>query len=176
MTLFPMSTRCSRFATLFALFCAACTAPDIENPNSPTVTAAAASPVALQQLATGVMAGWRGTLGGLRSDFGIFGRESYNFTLGDTRATTNFLIGIAVGANALDPAGFANGEWGGQYTTLRNIYNFTLAVKNASDALVPPAQKSAALGFAKTIEAALLLQIAESRHTLGGIVDVEPDP
>lgn len=171
---FALSTIVAGFAALTAF--SACSSPDIVNPNSPTVTAAAASPVALQQLATGVLAGWRGTLGGLRSDFGIFGRESYNFTLGDTRATTNFLIGIAVGANALDPSGFANGDWGGQYTTLRNIYNFKLAVTNASDALVTPAQKSAALGFAKTIEAALLLQVVESRDSLGGIVDVEADP
>src|SRR5581483_6525419 len=155
---------------------AACKAPEIVNPNSPTVQAAAASPVAIQQLATGVMAGWRGTLGSLRSDFGIFGRESYNFTLGDTRATTNYLIGIAVGANRLDPAGFAAGDWSGQCTTLRNIYNFTTAMKNASDAFVSPAQKSAALGLAKTIEAAILLQVVESRDTLGGIVDVEADP
>jgi len=178
MTLFPMNTRHSRsrLTIACALCCAACSAPEIENPNSPTVTAAAASPVALQQLATGVLAGWRGTLGGLRSDFGIFGRESYNFTLGDTRATTNYLIGVAVGANALDPAGFAAGNWSGQYTTLRNIYNFDIAVKNASDAIVSPAQKSAALGFAKTIEAALLLQVVESRDTLGGIVEVEADP
>src|SRR5579864_7383645 len=93
----------SPLALVSALLCAACAAPETVNPNSPTVTAAAASPIALQQLATGVMSGWRGTLGGLRSDFGIFGRESYNFALGDTRSTTNYLIGIAVGANRLDP-------------------------------------------------------------------------
>jgi len=169
-------TRLALWFTPLVLLFAACTAPDVVNPNSPTVTAAAASPVAIQQLATGVLAGWRGTLGGLRSDFGMFGRESYNFTLGDTRATTNFLIGIAVGANRLDPAGFANGEWGGQYTTLRNIYNFNIAVKNATEAFVSTQQKSAALGLAKTIEAAILLQVVESRDTLGGIVDVEADP
>ena len=177
MTLIPMNARHScAVVALVVVSLVACSAPDINNPNIPTVTAAAASPVALQQLATGVMAGWRGTLGGLRSDFGIFGRESYNFTLGDTRATTNYLIGIAVGANALDPAGFAAGDWGGQYTTLRNIYNFNIAVKNASDAIVSPAQKSAALGLARTIEAALLLQVVEARDTLGGIVEVEADP
>src|SRR5437763_5208690 len=100
----------ARFGIACAIICAACSNPEIVNPNSPTVTAAAASPVALQQLATGGMAGWRGTIGGLRSDSGIFGRESYNFTLGDTRATTNYLIGIAVGATKLDPAAFASGE------------------------------------------------------------------
>ena len=154
----------------------ACSAPTIDNPNSPTVAGAASSPLAIQQLATGVMAGWRGTLGGLRSDWGMFGRESYNFTLGDTRATTNFLIGIAVGANRLDPAGFANGEWSGQYTALHNIYNFNIAVAAAGSSTISAAQKSASLGLMKTIEAALLLQVIESRDTLGGIVQIESNP
>src|SRR5579862_5610392 len=169
-----------RHAGLLALAAAlsltACETPSIVNPNSPSVAGAATSPQALVQEATGVLAGWRGTLGGLRSDVGMFGRESYNFTTGDTRATTNFLIGIAVGANKLDPNGFANGDWGGQYTVLRNIYNLNIAVAATSNDLISVAQKSAALGFTKTIEAALLLQVIETRDTLGAIVQTEASP
>lgn len=166
-----------KLTVIAALLLTACEGyTHVTNPNSPSVTAAAADPNALVQEANGVMVSWRGTLGGYRSDVGLFGRESYNFALGDTRSTTNFLVGIAVGSNRLDPAGFANGDWGGQYSGLRNIYNFNLAVANASTDLVTAAQKSAALGFSKTIEAALLLQVITTRDTLGAIVQVQANP
>jgi hypothetical protein len=154
----------------------ACETPTIVNPNSPSVTGAATSPQAVVQEATGILAGWRGTLGAFRSDVGIFGREGYNFNLGDTRSTSNYLIGIAVGANRLDPAGFAAGDWPAQYTVLRNIYNFNLAVAATSPVIITPAQKSASLGFMKTVEAAVLLQVIETRDTLGAIVQTEADP
>jgi hypothetical protein len=170
------SSKLGTLTLIAALSLTACETPGIVNPNSPSVVGAATSPQALAQEATGVLAGWRGTLGGFRSDVGIFGRESYNFTLGDTRATTNYLIGIAVGANRLDPSGFASGNWGGQYTLLRNIYNLNIAVAGASPTLVSAAQKSAALGFTKTVEAAALLQVIETRDTLGAVVQTEDSP
>jgi hypothetical protein len=154
----------------------ACESPTIVNPNSPSVIGAATSPQAIAQEAAGIMAGWRGTLGGIRSDAGIFGREGYNFNLGDTRSTSNYLIGIAVGANRLDPSGFAAGDWPAQYTVLRNIYNFNVAVAATSPAIITPAQKSASLGFMKTVEAAMLLQVIETRDTLGAIVVTEANP
>ncbi len=154
----------------------ACEAPTIVNPNSPSVIGASTSPQAIAQEATGILFGWRGALGGFRSDVAIFGREGYNFNLGDTRSTSNYLIGIAVGANRLDPSGFAAGDWTGQYTVLRNIYNFNIAVAATSPLIITPAQKSASLGFMKTVEAAMLLQVIETRDTLGAIVQTEANP
>ena len=70
--------------------------------------------------------------------------------------------------------GFANGSWAGEYGALRDIYNFKNTI-NASAALTA-AQKSAALGFAETLEALMLFEIVQTRDTLGGITEIKENP
>lgn len=141
----------------------------ITNPNAITPEAAAGDPQALQLLATGLTIDYRGGRGGFISEVGRFGRESYIFTPQEGRNTTHYLIGIA-GANKLDPTGFAVGNWSTQYNALRDNYNFRNAVSKSS---LTAAQKSAALGFAKVLQAAELLEVIATRDTLGAIVDVK---
>jgi hypothetical protein len=145
----------------------------LTNPNSATITGTASDPNALQLTATGLLSDFRAPRTGQMSGLGRLGRESYVFTPQEGRNTTNYLIGITVGTKQeLDPAGFITATW--NYTALRNIYNFKNAI--SANATLTATQKSAALGFAKTIEAAQLLGILITTDTLGEIVQMLDDP
>lgn len=159
-------------ASLAAL--AACN-PDklqITNPNSPTVEAAGSDPQALQLQANGLLRQLRNGRGTFVSNVGIFGRESYNYTPQEGRNTSAYLIGIS-GANKLDPAGFAVGNWATQYGNLRDIFNFKNSA--AASGVLTAEQKSAALGFARTLEGLELLYVLSTRDTLGLVVDIKQD-
>ena len=148
---------------------------DITNPNSAIASAVASDPTALQLLATGLVVDQRTTRQALITNTGTLGREMYTFTPNEGRNTTHYLIGITVGGvQKLDPTGFAVGSWGGEYGTLRDIFNF----KNTIDATtaLSAAQKSAALGFAETLEALMVFQVLQTRDTLGVITEVQENP
>ena len=153
---------------------AACSSKDLQitNPNVVSVAGAAADPSSIQLLATGVMFDYRNGRAAYVSDLGRLGRESYIFTPQEGRNTTHYLIGIVVGGQqVLDPAGFVTGEWASQYNGLRDVKNFKAAA--ASSTVLSAAQKSAALGFAQTIEAALLLEVIATRDTLGAVIEIK---
>jgi starch-binding outer membrane protein, SusD/RagB family len=143
------------------------------NPNSATITGANADPTALQLTATGLLSDYRGIRTGQMSGLGRIGRESYVFTPQEGRNTTHYLIGITVGGKQeLDPSGFITATW--SYSSLRDNFNFRNAVSvNAS---LTATQKSAALGFAKTLEAATMLEIIITTDTLGAITQILADP
>jgi starch-binding outer membrane protein, SusD/RagB family len=161
-------------STMLVGVAAGCSASDlnIPNPNAATVEGASADPTALQLLATGLLVGQRGLRAGFITNAGVLGREMYTFTPQEGRNVTHPLIGIVVnGVQKLDPTGFAVGPWGGQYGVLRDVYNFKNTV-SASTSL-SAAQKSAATGFAQTIEAMLLFDIVQTHDSLGGIVEIK---
>jgi hypothetical protein len=161
-------------AALAAVTLAACNekALEITNPNNPTVTAAAGDPAALQLLATGLLADYRGSRTGFIQNTAIFGREAYNYFPTDPRFTQHALIGIVInGITQIDPSGFYNGLWAPEYTAMRDLYNFRSAV--TANAGLTDAQKNAALGFAKTIEAAELLEVVATRDTIGAITQIK---
>lgn len=163
-------------ATL-SLVAASCSEGDINisNPNSARPSAVSTDPTALQLLATGLMADQRSTRTGQITLTGILGREMYNFTTNEGRNTTNYIIGITVnGVQKLDPAGFANGGWTGQYGALRDVHEFIKTV-NANPVLSPKA-KGMAIGFAQTIGAMMVLEVAQTRDSVGGITEVLDDP
>jgi len=155
-----------------ALSLGACSADqlNITNPNTPTVAAAAADPQALQLQATGLLRQLRGGRGGFMTSTGIFGREAYNYTPQEGRNTSGFLIGIS-GQNKLDPAGFAVGNWAGQYGNLRDIFNLKNAATASSS--LSAEQKNAVQGFAKTLEGLELLYVISTRDSLGAIVEIK---
>jgi len=164
-------------AAVMVLAATACRQSDINitNPNVASAGQVASDPTALQLLATGLLTDQRGTRQAQITNTGIFGREMYNYTPQEGRNTTHYLIGIVVGGQqVLDPTGFANGSWGGQYTTLRDIYNFKNTI-NASASL-SAAQKSAALGFAETLEALMVFEVLQTRDSLGVITEVKANP
>ena len=147
---------------------------DIPNPNAATVDGASADPTALQLLATGLLVDQRGTRAGFITNAGLFGREMYTFTPTEGRNVTHGLIGIVVGGvTKLDPTGFAVGPWGGQYNVLRDIFNFKKTVDGSTT--LTASQKSAALGFAQTIEALMMFELVQTHDTLGAITEIKDD-
>ena len=176
MTRLQTSTRSLLSAILLAGLAGGCSSKDLSlvNPNSPTVNGATSDPTALQLLATGLLVDQRAQRAGFITNAGVLGRESYTFTPTEGRNVTHPLIGIVVnGVQKLDPSGFTTGPWGGDYNALRDIYNFKTAVNKLT---LSAAQKSAALGFAETLEAYLLFEIVQTHDTLGGITQVNADP
>src|SRR4051794_17692390 len=161
-------------ATALLAVVAGCSAKELElsNPNSPTVDGASADPTALQLLATGLLVDQRGTRSGFITNASVLGRESYTFVPTEGRNVTHPLIGIVVGGvTKLDPTGFATGPWGGEYGALRDIFNFYKTV-DANGSLTA-AQKSAAKGFAQTLEALMLFEIVQTHDSLGGITEIK---
>ena len=156
---------------------AACSAKDLDlnNPNSPTVGGANADPTALQLLTTGLIVDQRTTRSPFITNAGVLGRESYTFSPTEGRNVTHPLIGIVVGGvQKLDPTGFATGPWTQPYAALRDVFNYKTTI-NAHPTL-SAAQKSAALGFAGTIEALMVFEIVQTHDTLGGITEIKAGP
>src|SRR5215467_7754136 len=164
-------------AAAIALSAVACSEKqiDINNPNSALTTGVTSDPTALQMLATGLFTDQRGTRQAMITNTGIFGREMYTLTPQEGRNTTHFLLGITVGGvQKLDPSGFANGSWTGQYGMLRDIFNFKASVNAAP--LLSAAQKSAAIGLAETFEGMMVLELLETRDTRGVVTESKADP
>lgn len=146
---------------------------NVPNPNSPSRDGAAADPNALQLQATGVLRQLRGGRSGYITATARFGREGYIYSPNEGRNTSHYLIGLS-GANRLDPAGFAVGVWAGNYGNLRDLFNLKNVATNSTT--LNAAQRSAVLGYARTIEALELLYVISTRDTLGAVVQVNEDP
>jgi hypothetical protein len=153
---------------------AACTADRlvIPNYNAPTTEGVSKDPTGVQQLVNGILDDDRDQLAATAEQFGIFGREAYNYFSTDGRTISNFLTGIP-GPQRLDPNGFASGLWLGRY---RNMRNAVQLIGVSEGTALSAEQKAAVAGFAKTFRALDLLYIIESRDTLGAPVDIPEDP
>jgi hypothetical protein len=173
-----LTTRTARLRTAATVLAAtsllaSCSADklNITNPNSPTVAAASTDPQALQLFVTGLLRQNRNSRGAFLTSTGRFGREAYVYTPQEGRNTSAYLIGLS-GQNKIDPAGFAVENWAGPYGNLRDIFNFKNTIAASS---LTATQKSAALGFTKTLEAMELLTVISTRDTLGLVIDQNVD-
>ena len=165
---------------LLGLACAtvamtACNADRLTLPNQNTATqeAAAGATGALQLQVTGVFRQLRGGRGAYITSTARFGREGYVYSPNEGRNTSHYLTGLP-GENRLDPSGFATGVWATPYGNLRDIYVTRKAVE--ANALLTAAQKSAAHGALRTVEALELLYIISTRDSLGAVVEVKENP
>ena len=166
-----MKARYSLLAASLVWTLGGCKEPTVPNYNSPTVEESGKDPSSLQLLATGLLSQLRGPVTGYTSDVGIFGRESFNYFPTDGRSHTHYVFG----PGPLDYSGFASGGgiWNAGYNNGRNIFNFLASVEIAP---ITQAEKDAAEGFAKTIEALGYLYIIGTRDTIGAITEVTSDP
>ena len=148
------------------------TVPDYNNPsledlqNNPT-------PNKIAQAAQGLLVGTRvqqGAQNGYVSLLGIIGRESYNFDPADPRFMVEMLIGPLDGGS---PA-FGGNLFAAPYANIRNA-NVLLAALDGVVGLTD-AQKSAARGFAKTIQALDYLYVINTRDTYGAPLEVSGPP
>jgi hypothetical protein len=149
-----------------------CAEPIVPNYNSPTEEEAGRDPSAVQLQATGLLSQLRAPVTGYTSDVGILGRESFNYFPTDGRATTHYLFG----PGPLDYSGFAAGVgiWNAAYNNGRNIVGFLASV--AAQTAITQAQKDAANGFAKTLEALGYLYVIATRDTVGAITQIMAEP
>jgi starch-binding outer membrane protein, SusD/RagB family len=157
---------------LFAGACKDLVVPDYNNTslddltNNPT-------PTKIAQASQGLLVGTRVGIGeqnGYVSLLGIVGRESYNFDPADPRFITEMLVGPLDGGS---PA------FGGNLfaAPFRNIRNANLLL-GAVDKVIglSASQKSAVVGFAKTIQALDYLNVINTRDDLGAPIDVNIGP
>lgn len=157
---------------LFTSACKDLVVPDYNNTslddlsNNPT-------PTKVQQASQGLLVGTRAGIGeqnGYVSLLGIVGRESYNFDPADPRFITEMLIGPLDGGS---PA-FGGNLFAAPYRNIRNANILLGAVDKVVG--MSAEQKSAVLGFAKTIQALDYLNVINTRDDLGAPLDVNIGP
>lgn len=151
----------------------ACNSDRLTIPNyaNPTPAALASDPVSnVQFRVNGILDLNRRNMTAWINDAGMFGRESFNYFLTDSRVTANYLD-----KPALDPGGIAAGDWTGRYSNLRAIYSLLGVVDSIPAAVYSTQQKSAAQGFAHTMEALELSYVILSRDSLGAPVQIQAD-
>ena len=140
----------------------------VPNYNSPTPDGIAGDPIGGLQLGVrGVLFQDRASYAGFMNNFGILGRELYNYFPTDARSHTHFF------QNPLDPSGFATGAWTGPYLNLRNLFNLRATITAAS---MSDGRKAGSNGFAGTYEAYTLMMVSAQRHDYGAIVSIIEDP
>jgi hypothetical protein len=134
--------------------------------NNPT-------PTKVQQAAQGLLVGARVGIGeqnGYISLLGIVGRESYNFDPADPRFITEMLIGPLDGGS---PA-FGGNLFAAPYRNIRNANILLGAVDKVVG--LSAEEKSAVVGFAKTMQALDYLNVINTRDDLGAPLDVNIGP
>ncbi len=153
----------------------ACSSDRLNVPNyqNVTTTSALSNPTAaLPLLATGILRDDRNNNLGIVNGFGIFGRESYNYTPTEGRNTSGYLT-----ADALNSTSFSAGlAWAGEYAELRDIFQMRSVADGAASGVFTAAQLSAIHGFLDTEEALALLYVIDARDDIGAPTQVVADP
>jgi len=163
-----------RGLALSCLILAGCNGDRLTVPNfaNPTPDALAEEPTSdVQFRANGILDRSRRNATSWINASGMFGRESFNYFLSDSRVTTQYLDGPV-----LDPGSGAAGGWNGPYTTLRTIFDFLAVIDSVPETVFGTEQKAAARGFAHTMEALELSYLISSRDSLGIPVEISADP
>jgi hypothetical protein len=146
--------------------------PDFNNTSLEDLTTNP-TPTKVAQAAQGLLVGTRVGIGeqnGYISLLGIVGRESYNFDPADPRFITEMLIGPLDGGS---PA-FGGNLFAAPYRDIRNANILLGAVDKVVG--LSPEEKSAVVGFAKTIQALDYLNVINTRDDLGAPIDVNIGP
>lgn len=132
------------------------------NPNSPDPIGENPSRGQVSAGANGMLIALRGDVQDFALDVGILGREVLRIDGSDPRFITELLI------SELDPGGdaFGGDHWADQYTAIRGGNRLLAAVPTAE--ILSEAEKSAALGFVRTIQAYSFLMILNA-HTQDSI-------
>jgi len=140
---------------------------DILNQNAPTDDQLKNNPskLILSRAATGIFANNFFDVGGDIQIYTIYGREGYNLLGNDPRETGEAISGPQ------DPGGRAGGNWFAKYQAIRTINTYLQAVNNTIN--LSAGEKSAALGFAQTLKAAMFLRLATRSGVYGLPIDVD---
>jgi hypothetical protein len=148
--------------------------PQVNPVDAPSVTAlqGALTRTSLQTLATGVLAQNRSAVSDLTfyTLAGIYARDVYRIDASEPRFISETLGGQP------DPSSFAGGRgWNPFYTSIRAENTLIGAVPGASTNQVSALEKSATLGFLKTMKALDYYDLLSLRDTVGVSIQ-SPDP
>ena len=140
---------------------------DIVNQNAPTDDQLTKNPsrLILARAATGIFANNFTDVGGDIQIYTIYGREGYNLLGNDPRETGEAISGPQ------DPGGRAGGNWAVKYQAIRSVNIYLRAVNSTIN--LSTVEKSASVGFAQTMKAAMFLRLAVRSGTYGLPVDVD---
>jgi starch-binding outer membrane protein, SusD/RagB family len=166
-----MTNRTVRAAALLlvapVMACSNLTVPDLNN-SSIGDFQAHPSAAGADAIASGLLRGARDGTWFLTRTLGVFGREGYSLNVAQGDLPT-YLVG------PLSPGDFlVSGTWNQQYADLRAANILIDGLPNVSDLTAP--QKEALTGFAQTMEAFDLSQLAATRDTFGIPIAVDIDP
>ncbi len=145
----------------------ACGNLDIVNTNAPTVEELTKDPSrdVLERAATGIFAQAANDIGTEIQFYALYGREGYNLLGNDPRETGEQIRGPQ------DPTGRNSGIWTGQYSAIRTINTYLKALTSTS--ALSDTERSAARGFANTIKAWHMTELAIRTGALGIPIDVD---
>lgn len=149
--------------------CGDLSVPDLNNPSLESLRDNP-TPSAVKAAATGLLIGHRAgksAQNGYVSMVGVLGRESYVLDTADPR-----YIGEMLAGEGLDPGSpaFGGNFWTGPYANIRNAHVVLDALEKVAG--LSDAEKEAARGFAKTLQALDFLTIVNTRDTHGAPIDV----
>ena len=154
-------------ALVGAMTLTACGNLDIVNTNAPTVEELTKDPSrdVLERAATGIFAQAANDIGTEIQFYALYGREGYNLLGNDPRETGEQIRGPQ------DPTGRNSGIWTGQYSAIRTINTYLKALTSTS--ALSDTERSAARGFANTIKAWHMTELAIRTGALGIPIDVD---
>jgi starch-binding outer membrane protein, SusD/RagB family len=148
---------------------AACSEPTVPNLNNPTEEelATITDRGQIQSLATGLLDSDRQTQFNYVFFPEMIGRDILRLDGSDPR----YIQGLLGAPNEVSPSGFlGSGVWAGPYATIRGANLFITSITNAGTISPRPLtdkEKSAAIGFAKTLKALEYLLVIELRDDNG---------
>jgi hypothetical protein len=141
------------------LFATGCTDPIIPDFNNPELPEVIPNQAQLQAQATGLVAGDREQHAFFILVMETMGRDAYRIDGADPRYIQQPLGQFSPGAFLVDFT------WNSTYRTIRGAHAFTAGVEGSS--VVNAAEKAAAQGFARTMQALEYIHLIDTRDTLG---------
>jgi hypothetical protein len=142
---------------------------DIANPNTPDIIGENPNRSQVAATANGILVATRADVGDWALDGGIFGREAYRFDGSDPRFAGELMQGpLDPGSNA-----FGGDHWAEEYTAIRTANDLLKVIGTAAS--LTPAEQSATMGFAHTLQAYNFLIILDAHLQDSIPIDVGTD-
>jgi len=149
---------------------------DIDDPNNASVASISsnASRNQIQFLITGLESRHRGYVGNVSQAWNTFGREIWFLNGSDPRFQTDWLGqgGRTPNANYFGFGATGGGSYAAPYQAVKQAEVLIASVSATDPALITPAERSAVIGFAKTIMAYQLIIPANFVYNNGIRIDV----
>jgi len=163
------TTKLSALALVLGVMGSGACSFDIANPNTPDIIGDNPNRSEVAATANGILVATRADVGDWALDGGIFGREAYRFDGSDPRFAGELMQGpLDPGSNA-----FGGDHWAEEYTAIRTANDLLKVIGTATS--LTPAEQSATMGFAHTLQAYNFLIILDAHLQDSIPIDVGTD-